>query len=56
MEKDQREAELQKKIEESKQKEAILEGELANMWVLVAELKKGRGVDQDDMDAKLNGS
>ncbi|OEL37187.1 Kinesin-like protein KIN-7D, chloroplastic [Dichanthelium oligosanthes] len=56
MEKDQREAELQKKIEESKQKEAFLEGELANMWVLVAKLKKGQGVDQDDMDSKLNGS
>ncbi|KAF8783931.1 hypothetical protein HU200_000104 [Digitaria exilis] len=55
-EKDQREAELQKKIEEAKQKEAFLEGELANMWVLVAKLKKGQGVDQDDMDAKLNGS
>ncbi|KAJ1258509.1 hypothetical protein BS78_10G080600 [Paspalum vaginatum] len=56
MEKDQREAELQKKIEEAKQKEAFLEGELANMWVLVAKLKKGQGVDQDDMDAKHNGS
>jgi centromeric protein E len=56
MEKDQRVAEQQKKIEESKQKEAFLEGELANMWVLVAKLKKGQGVDQDDMDAKLNGS
>ncbi|RLN11867.1 kinesin-II 85 kDa subunit-like isoform X1 [Panicum miliaceum] len=51
MEKDQREAQLQKRIEESKQKEAFLEGELANMWVLVAKLKKG--VDKDDMDAKL---
>lgn len=56
MEKDQREAELQKKIEESKQKEAFLEGELANMWVLVAKLKKGKGVDQDGMDANLNAS
>lgn len=56
MEKDQREAELQEKIEESKQKEAFLEGELANMWVLVAKLKKGQGVDRDDMDAKPNGS
>ncbi|CAN6202157.1 unnamed protein product [Urochloa humidicola] len=56
VEKDRREAELQKKIEESKQKEAFLEGELANMWVLVAKLKKGQGVGQDDMDDKLNGS
>ncbi|CAD6339888.1 unnamed protein product [Miscanthus lutarioriparius] len=51
MGKDQRELELQKKIEESKQKEAFLEGELANMWVLVAKLKKGQ-VNQDDVDAK----
>ncbi|AQL01248.1 Kinesin-like protein KIN-7K chloroplastic [Zea mays] len=49
MAKDQREAELQKKIEESKQKEAFLEGELANMWVLVAKLKKGQVIDQDDV-------
>lgn len=38
----QREMELQKKVEESKQKEAFLENELANMWVLVAKLKKSR--------------
>ncbi|CAL5043956.1 unnamed protein product [Urochloa decumbens] len=56
MEKDQREAELQKKIEESKQKEAFLEGELANMWVLVAKLKKSQGVGQDGMGTKLDGS
>lgn len=36
VEKNQREAELQKEIEESKQKEAFLEGEIANMWVVVA--------------------
>ncbi|CAN0879144.1 Kinesin-like protein KIN-7K, chloroplastic [Linum grandiflorum] len=40
VEKDQREAELQRKVEESKQREAYLENELANMWVLVAKLKK----------------
>ncbi|KAK6941955.1 Kinesin motor domain [Dillenia turbinata] len=40
LEKDQREAELQRTIEESKQREAYLENELANMWVLVAKLKK----------------
>ncbi|KAK8590278.1 hypothetical protein V6N13_089039 [Hibiscus sabdariffa] len=45
MEKDQREAELQRKVEESKQREAYLENELANMWVLVAKLKKSNGVD-----------
>lgn len=44
-EKDQREAELQTKLEESKQREAYLENELANMWVLVAKLKKGSGTD-----------
>ncbi|KAK1367418.1 kinesin-like protein KIN-7K, chloroplastic [Heracleum sosnowskyi] len=42
-EKDQREAELQRRVEESKQKEAYLENELANMWVLVAKLKKSQG-------------
>ncbi|PKA49590.1 Kinesin-like protein NACK1 [Apostasia shenzhenica] len=48
MEKEQREAELQKKIEESKQKEAFLENELANMWVLVAKLKKSQGNEMED--------
>ncbi|KAA8516966.1 hypothetical protein F0562_017216 [Nyssa sinensis] len=46
-EKDQREAELQKKVEESKQREAYLENELANMWVLVAKLKKSHGAETD---------
>ncbi|KAF8403938.1 hypothetical protein HHK36_012045 [Tetracentron sinense] len=50
MEKDQRESELQKKVEESKQREAYLENELANMWVLVAKLKKSHGADKDDSD------
>ncbi|OMO73015.1 hypothetical protein CCACVL1_17494 [Corchorus capsularis] len=45
LEKDQREAELQRKVEESKQREAYLENELANMWVLVAKLKKSNAVD-----------
>ncbi|KAF0931233.1 hypothetical protein E2562_002582 [Oryza meyeriana var. granulata] len=56
MEKEQREAELQRKIEESKQKEAFLESELANMWVLVAKLKKSQGNDLEDFDTKYNGS
>ncbi|VAI71855.1 unnamed protein product [Triticum turgidum subsp. durum] len=51
VEKDQREAELQKKIEESKQKEAFLEGELANIWTLVAKLRKAEGNCEDDSDA-----
>ena len=45
LEKDQKEAELQRKIEESKQREAYLENELANMWVLVANLKKSQGAE-----------
>ncbi|EOY09550.1 P-loop containing nucleoside triphosphate hydrolases superfamily protein isoform 1 [Theobroma cacao] len=45
LEKDHREVELQRKVEESKQREAYLENELANMWVLVAKLKKSNGVD-----------
>ncbi|KAF0902588.1 hypothetical protein E2562_018082 [Oryza meyeriana var. granulata] len=55
MEKDQRQ-ELHTKIEESKQKEAFLERELANMWAVLANLKKARGMDQEDFDAKYNGS
>ncbi|GAV63985.1 Kinesin domain-containing protein [Cephalotus follicularis] len=47
LDKDQREAELQRKVEESKQREAYLENELANMWVLVAKLKKSQGTDTD---------
>lgn len=46
-EKDHREAELQRKVEESKQREAYLENELANMWVLVAKLKKSQGAESD---------
>ncbi|XVE75754.1 hypothetical protein DITRI_Ditri12bG0118200 [Diplodiscus trichospermus] len=45
LEKDKQEAELQRRVEESKQREAYLENELANMWVLVAKLKKSNGVD-----------
>lgn len=55
-EKDQRQAELHTKIEESKQKEAFLEKELANMWTVLANLKKTRGIDQEDFDSKYNGS
>lgn len=47
LEKDQQEAELQRNVEESKQRESYLENELANMWVLVAKLKKSHGVDAD---------
>ncbi|PIA53161.1 hypothetical protein AQUCO_00900041v1 [Aquilegia coerulea] len=51
LEKERREAELQKKVEESKQREAYLENELANMWVLVAKLKKSNG-SSDDSDSR----
>ncbi|XP_027924371.1 kinesin-like protein KIN-7K, chloroplastic isoform X4 [Vigna unguiculata] len=47
LEKDHKEAELQRKIEESKQREAYLENELANMWVLVAKLKKSQGAETE---------
>ncbi|KAG5072300.1 hypothetical protein JHK86_007511 [Glycine max] len=47
LEKDEKEAELQRKIEESKKREAYLENELANMWVLVAKLKKSQGAETD---------
>lgn len=50
-EKDQREAELQRRVEESKQREAYLENELANMWVLVAKLKKSQGAETDVSDS-----
>ncbi|CAA0837494.1 P-loop containing nucleoside triphosphate hydrolases superfamily protein [Striga hermonthica] len=48
-EKEQTEAELQRKVEESKQREACLENELANMWILVAKLKKSQGVENDEL-------
>ncbi|RDX80503.1 Kinesin-like protein KIN-7D, chloroplastic, partial [Mucuna pruriens] len=47
LDRDHKEAELQRKIEESKQREAYLENELANMWVLVAKLKKSQGAETD---------
>ncbi|KAL3841183.1 hypothetical protein ACJIZ3_025774 [Penstemon smallii] len=47
-EKDEKEAELRRKVEESKQREAYLENELANMWILVSKLKKSQGVDNGD--------
>ncbi|KAK4404979.1 Kinesin-like protein KIN-7D, chloroplastic [Sesamum angolense] len=51
-ERDQIEAELQRKVEESKQREAYLENELANMWILVAKLKKSQGVDADEFSTE----
>ncbi|KAI5560590.1 hypothetical protein POPTR_016G060400v4 [Populus trichocarpa] len=55
IEKDQRETELQRKVEESKQRESYLENELANMWVLVAKLKKSQGAEMDQR-AEMDGS
>ncbi|CAK7342265.1 unnamed protein product [Dovyalis caffra] len=56
IEKDQRETDLQRKVEESKQREAYLENELANMWVLVAKLKKCQGAEMDVSEtARLDG-
>ncbi|KAL0383790.1 UNVERIFIED_CONTAM: Kinesin-like protein KIN-7D, chloroplastic [Sesamum calycinum] len=51
-ERDQIEAELQRKVEESKQREAYLENELANMWILVAKLKRSQGVDADEFSTE----
>lgn len=51
VEKVQKEAELQRTVEESKQREAYLENELANMWVLVAKLRKSQGATLDISDS-----
>lgn len=51
VEKEQKEAQLQRKVEESKQREAYLENELANMWVLVAKLKKSHGGEIDVLES-----
>ncbi|KZV37919.1 hypothetical protein F511_12201 [Dorcoceras hygrometricum] len=48
-EKVERESELLKRLDESKQKEAYLENELANMWILTAQLKKSQGLDCDEL-------
>ncbi|KAL8263090.1 hypothetical protein R6Q59_024439 [Mikania micrantha] len=40
---DDNQTDLQLRLEESKQKEAYLENELANMWVMVAKIKKSQG-------------
>ncbi|CAM8960877.1 unnamed protein product [Rhodiola kirilowii] len=48
-----REQELQTKAEESRQREEYLENELANMWVLVAKLKRSNGAETDGDDPEL---
>ncbi|GJY60001.1 kinesin-like protein KIN-7K, chloroplastic [Tanacetum coccineum] len=50
-EKNQREMELERRIEESKQREAYLENELANMWVMVAKLKRSQGDETDPSES-----
>ncbi|CAA6664250.1 unnamed protein product [Spirodela intermedia] len=45
MERERREGELQRRVEEAQQREARLENELASMWVLVAKLKKSHEAD-----------
>ncbi|CAH8359926.1 unnamed protein product [Eruca vesicaria subsp. sativa] len=42
VDRDQREAELERIVEESKQREAYLENELASMWVLVSKLRRSQ--------------
>lgn len=56
VERDQKEAELQSKVEESKQREAYLENELANMWVQIAKLKKFQGVESDPSESTISES
>lgn len=47
------EEEYRKKVEEAKKREAALENDLANMWVLVAKLKKECGsVPESNIDKK----
>nr|XP_009788274.1 PREDICTED: kinesin-like protein KIF3A isoform X6 [Nicotiana sylvestris]XP_009788275.1 PREDICTED: kinesin-like protein KIF3A isoform X6 [Nicotiana sylvestris] len=47
VEKEILEDEYKKKVEEGKKREAALENDLANMWVLVAQLRKKNGAMQD---------
>nr|XP_016476106.1 PREDICTED: kinesin-like protein KIF3A isoform X5 [Nicotiana tabacum]XP_016476114.1 PREDICTED: kinesin-like protein KIF3A isoform X5 [Nicotiana tabacum] len=47
VEKEILEDEYKKKVEEGKKREAALENDLANMWVLVAQLRKENGAMQD---------
>ncbi|XP_072969785.1 kinesin-like protein KIN-7E, chloroplastic isoform X1 [Typha angustifolia] len=53
-EKVQREAELQKRIDDAKRREQGLENELANMWVLVAKIKKNGNISKDNLSEGLN--
>ncbi|AES74241.2 putative plus-end-directed kinesin ATPase transcription factor C2H2 family [Medicago truncatula] len=51
------EEEFRKKAEEAKKREEALENDLANMWVLVAKLKKEGGiVPESNIDKKFDGA
>lgn len=53
-EKDRKEAELQRRIDESKQHEESLENELAKMWVIVAKFKRNGMVSNETLSDGLN--
>ncbi|KAL4560723.1 hypothetical protein LXL04_032877 [Taraxacum kok-saghyz] len=50
--KDEREAELRRRVEEAQQREAYLENELANMWVMVAKLKRLQGAETEPSESQ----
>jgi centromeric protein E len=50
------EEEFRKKAEEAKKREEALENDLANMWVLVAKLKKEGGTVPESNDKKIDGA
>ena len=51
------EEQYRKKTEEAKRREEALENDLANMWVLVAKLKKdGGAVPESNIDKKNDGA
>ncbi|CAN8259665.1 unnamed protein product [Cochlearia groenlandica] len=51
VDRDHREAELQRVVEETKQREAYLENELASMWVLVSKMRRSQGADSEISDS-----
>ncbi|VFQ74121.1 unnamed protein product [Cuscuta campestris] len=54
-EKEHREAELLRMVEESKEREAYLENELANMWVKVARLKSSQQEEEEEEEERRDG-
>lgn len=53
-EKDFLENEYRKKVEEAKRREEALENDLANMWVLVAKMKKDGGIPEPIQEVRGN--